>query len=244
MNELTVPKLITGSHHITNNYQHTPKSRSSSFQNRPSKCVISQFLPNSRQHSPVRTSKVEKSVKINKIFQKELNKLKISQKDKSQKFDERMKTFEGLNTFVDIRDYLQQMNSTNLTTRSLQSSQFLPPVEAKKCGSIALSSREIEPTCTDKSSYTPSCAFETRRTNGRTMSDVKYYISKATNIQEDPFVSKVLNSATEGIKNFNASSINTMINEEMRVDGYSIIFKRSHGKRKRRKNKRDEHYEG
>ena len=226
MNELTVPKLITGPHHITNNYQPTSESsvRSSPFQNRPSKLVINQFPPNSRQHSPVRSSKVEKSVKINKIFQKELNKLKISQKDKSQKFDERMKTFEGLNTFVDIRDYLQQMNSTNVTMRSLQSSQFLPPVDASKYGSIVLSSREVETTCTDKGSYTPSFAFETRRTNGRTMSDVKYYLSKATNIHDDPFVSKVLNSATEGIKSFNASSMSSVINEDMRADGYSIIF--------------------
>lgn len=48
-------------------------------------------------------------------------------KDKTQKFEEKFKIFENLNTFVDIKDYLKQLNVLNADTN--RASFRLPPLK-------------------------------------------------------------------------------------------------------------------
>jgi len=74
----------------------------------------------------------DKGSKINKVLQRELDKLKITNRGKLQKFEENIKVFEQLSTFIDIKDYLQQMNDINKNPKNTRGLHYLPPISPSK----------------------------------------------------------------------------------------------------------------
>jgi len=66
-----------------------------------------------------------RNLKIDDVIKKASKKLNFSNRDKTKRFEEKMKIFENLNTFVDIKDFLQQMNVLNQDTKKTVK---LPPI--------------------------------------------------------------------------------------------------------------------
>jgi len=86
-------------------------------QNHPIRAPHSPVTANHNPGSPKHHStdpnaeRVDKNTNINNIIKKARNKIQIKKKDKTHNFEEKMKVFDSLATFVDIKATLQQMNS-------------------------------------------------------------------------------------------------------------------------------------
>ena len=83
-------------------------------------------VQNTEYLSEAEANKV-RNIKIDEIVKKANKKLNFLKKDKAKKFEERMKIFENLNTFIDIKDYIQQLNVLNHDTA--RKNVRLPPLQ-------------------------------------------------------------------------------------------------------------------
>lgn len=71
---------------------------------------------------------VQKSNKVTELLKKTKNKLKLNKKTKAQNWDQRMKAFEGLSSFIDSKKFMHDMNLINGVNKSQseeQSFQYL-----------------------------------------------------------------------------------------------------------------------
>jgi len=103
-----------------------------SFRSIKHKSPIASHRSHTEQNSPDKSQDLNKGSKINKVLQRELDKLKITNRGKLQKFEENIKVFEQLSTFIDIKDYLQQMNDINKNPKSTRGLHYLPPIVTSK----------------------------------------------------------------------------------------------------------------
>ena len=79
------------------------------------KSLISQpdVLPNEKTEDRLKNKINKNSNRLKSILQRSKNKLKLQTKTKEMKFTEKMQAFVNLDTFIDIKEFLHEMNLTN-----------------------------------------------------------------------------------------------------------------------------------
>jgi len=87
----------------------------------------SPLIKNSDYVHRLDSQETPKAKNIEDVIKKASKKLNFGSKDKTRRFEEKMKVFENLSTFIDIKDYIQQMNPLNQDPS--KKTVKLPPIQ-------------------------------------------------------------------------------------------------------------------
>ena len=145
-----------------------------------------------------------------------MGKHKLATQDREKKFERKFKAFGQLNTFIDIKDYLKQMNTLNKPMGSLQS---LPSIAKTKHLSKAESPRASEGSSASK---VWNLNFSGRRSSKRTSScdsDVGQILEGAKDYMAQYLAHQgtKINMTRKPVQNHRRTStmtVNTLVNNE------------------------------
>jgi len=201
------------------------------------KSSITDLLTNSQVNPPsesvARQSILKKGANINRVLQKEMNKHKLATQGREKKFQKKFKAFEQLNTFIDIKDYLKQMNTVNnannAISRPLESLPSLPSIMKSKTHSNVVSPRASEGSSASKTWKLTFSGAVAERTAKRTSScggdvglmlkDARGYITKYLEDQE----TKIDMNKQPPVRNHRRVStvvVNSLVNNEEHNNDY------------------------
>ena len=82
------------------------------------------------RHDSISGQETTKAKNVEDVIKKASKKLNFGSKDKTRRFEEKMKVFENLSTFIDIKDYIQQMNPMNQDNN--KKTVKLPPIQTSQ----------------------------------------------------------------------------------------------------------------
>jgi len=165
-----------------------------------------------------------KAKNVEDVIKKASKKLNFGSKDKTRRFEEKMKVFENLSTFIDIKDYIQQMNPMNQEPN--KKTVKLPPIQTSSDnnspGLRLPQSTKVKQINMD-SVYENSTFITSQFTSPTTKSARNIVLPPEDNGNSSPLKSKIRRLQTN-IAKVSAYQEEKALDSERKKDAYGMIL--------------------